>query len=103
MCPDLLTRLRKTPMQDFRGREERFANLDGAISVAGPRARKHGLKGRHILLIDDVMTSGATMASCADACLAAGARRIDVAVLARTPLDEFVSPFRTQDQKEDLE
>lgn len=92
MSPDLLVRTRKTPMQDHRGREERFSNLDGAIAVSGPRARKIGVQGRHILLIDDVMSSGATLAACAAACAAGQARQVDVAVLARTGKDEFVTP-----------
>ncbi len=96
MCPDLLIRTRKTPMQDHRGRDERFANLNGAIAVSGPRARKRGLSGRHVLLVDDVMSSGATLAACAEACLSGGARQVDVAVLARAAKDEFITPFRAR-------
>jgi len=91
MCPDLLLRTRRTPMQDHRSRDDRFANLDGAITCHGPRARALGLTGRHVLLLDDVMTSGATLAVAAQACLAAGARAVDVAVLARTAQDEFAT------------
>lgn len=93
LCPDLLMRLRKTPMQDHRSRDERFANLEGAVALKGPRARSHRLAGRHVLLIDDVMTSGATLAACATACLDGGARRVDICALTRTPQDEFVTPF----------
>jgi ComF family protein len=90
MVPDLLTRTRRTPMQDQRSFEERFANLDGAVSVCGARARSAGIAGRHVLLIDDVMTSGATLAACAAACLEAGAEEVDIAVLARVHREEFV-------------
>ena len=45
------------------------------------------LKKRHILLIDDVMTSGATLGAAADACIAAGAARVSVLVLARVAKD----------------
>lgn len=84
-CPDLLTRHRKTPLQDGKGREERFSNLAGAIR-AHPR-RSARLVGRHVLLIDDVMTSGATLGVAADACLAAGAKQVSTLVMARVAKD----------------
>jgi predicted amidophosphoribosyltransferase len=80
-CPDLLVRPRRTASQDGRDREGRFANLSGALRVH-PR-RRNRVTGRHVLLIDDVMTSGATLAAGADACLAAGATAVSVLVLAR--------------------
>ncbi|WP_232489187.1 double zinc ribbon domain-containing protein [Rhodobacter amnigenus] len=84
-CPDLLVRTRRTPPQDHKDRDARFRNLTGAIR-AHPR-RLHLLQGRDILLVDDVMTSGATLAAAAEACLAAGARQVSVAVLARVAKD----------------
>jgi predicted amidophosphoribosyltransferase len=60
--PDLLIRARRTPTQDGRDRDGRFRNVTGAIR-AHPR-HAHRLKGAEILLIDDVMTSGATLAAC---------------------------------------
>jgi predicted amidophosphoribosyltransferase len=80
-CPDLLTRRRNTRSQEGRDREGRFSNMRGAIRVGA--AREWLVKDRPVLLVDDVMTSGATLAACAEACLAAGASRVDVAVLAR--------------------
>jgi predicted amidophosphoribosyltransferase len=80
-CPDLLVRRRRTPTQDGRDLGARHANLDGALALH-PR-RGAGAAGRHVLLVDDVMTSGATLAAAADACLAGGAREVDVAVLVR--------------------
>lgn len=81
VVPDLLKRHRRTAVQDGMSREERFANLADAI-VPGRSARQR-LAGREVLLIDDVMTSGATLAAAADACHAAGAACVDIAVLAR--------------------
>jgi predicted amidophosphoribosyltransferase len=80
-CPDLLERLRRTPTQDGRSRVGRFANQQGSIRL---RPRRAGMvAGRPVLLIDDVMTSGATLAAAAEACLAAGSGEVSVAVLAR--------------------
>ena len=83
--PDLLLRARRTPTQDGRDRDGRFRNVTGAIR-ANPRHASR-LKDAEILLIDDVMTSGATLAAATEACLAAGATRVSVAVLARVAKD----------------
>lgn len=85
-CPDLLQRSRKTGSQDGRNRDARFQNVAGAFRVHPRRA--HHLKGRHVLLIDDVMTSGATFAAATDACLAAGATQVSVLALARVAKDD---------------
>ena len=79
--PRALTRTRATAVQDGQGREGRVTNLAGAIQ---PHP-KHGkvLHGAEILLVDDVMTSGATLSESTRACIAAGARRVDVVTLAR--------------------
>ncbi len=84
-CPDLLLRRRSTRSQEGRDREGRFRNVAGALCVH-PR---HGdkLKNRPVLLVDDVMTSGATLAAAADACLAGGASSVSVLVLARVAKD----------------
>jgi ComF family protein len=85
-CPDLLQRRRATPMQKGRGVEARFANMAGAIR---PHPRRAGrLEGRRILLVDDVMTSGATLAAAAEACLAGGAAEVRVLTLARAAKDD---------------
>lgn len=84
-CPDLLVRSRRTPSQEGRDRDARFANLQGAIRPhPGQKGR---IAGRHVLIVDDVMTSGATLAACADACLSAGARGVSALVLARVAKD----------------
>ncbi|GHE19901.1 ComF family protein [Halomonas urumqiensis] len=74
------TRLRDTRSQRGLDRPERRRNLRGAFRVAGP------LPGR-LVLIDDVMTTGATLDALALACQRAGAREIEVWACARTPLD----------------
>lgn len=75
---DLLVRTRRTPTQEGRSRGERFANVSGVIAV--PPRRRALIEGRRVLLIDDVLTTGATLSACAEACREAGAA--DVAMLA---------------------
>ena len=82
-CPDLLVRSRRTPNQGGRDLVGRHANLQGALALHPRRGGR--VQGRHILLIDDVMTSGATLAAATDICLAGGAAEVDVAVLVRVP------------------
>ena len=84
--PDLLIRRRNTGNQDGRSRADRFANLQGAIVTRPSRASR--IAGRHVLLVDDVMTSGATLAAATEACFAAGADAVDVVALARVGRDE---------------
>ena len=84
-CPDLLIRRRPTPSQEGRNRDARFANLSDALAVHPKRAPR--IEGRHILLIDDVMTSGATFAAAAEACIASGATGVSILALARVAKD----------------
>ena len=86
ICADLLKRDRATASLDGKSREDRFNELSGAISVNEKRVAQ--LFGRSVLLVDDVMTSGATLAACADACLAAQARDVCVVTLARVAKDD---------------
>jgi ComF family protein len=81
ICPDLLVRSRYTASQEGRDREGRFANISGAIRAHPRHGRR--MTGRHVLIVDDVCTSGATFAACADACLGAGAAEVSVLALAR--------------------
>lgn len=84
-CPDLLVRARRTPPQDGMGPEARRANIAGAIRPHPRRADR--ARGAPVVLVDDVMTSGATLAACAEALLGAGASRVDVLLLARAVRD----------------
>ncbi|TMV07064.1 ComF family protein [Ruegeria sediminis] len=85
VCPDLLIRTRRTPVLDGKTANERAETLAQAIAPH-PR-RRHRLAGQTVLLVDDVMTSGATLETCARACLDAGAEQICVLVLARVAKD----------------
>jgi ComF family protein len=77
---DALARLKPTPALGPLGVAARREALAGTIAV-----RRPALAGRLVLLIDDVMTSGATADACAGALLAAGARQVDVLTAARVP------------------
>lgn len=81
VCPDLLVRRRRTPTQEGRDMTARHLNLEGALALHPRRGAR--AEGRRVLLVDDVMTSGATLAAAAEACLAGGAAEVNVAVLAR--------------------
>jgi ComF family protein len=78
---DTLIRTRHTPRMGGLNREERLRNLRGAIAVRD--SRRAGLAGGKILLIDDVLTTGATAMACARALRGAGAARVDILTLAR--------------------
>ncbi len=75
----LLSRTRDTPPQSSLPAPGRRANVKGAFA-ASPRAR-----GRVLVLVDDVVTTGATLFAAADALSAAGAAEVRALVLARTP------------------
>ena len=79
--PDALVRRRATETQGGKSGSGRRRNVAGAFEV--PPGRVGQVAGKRILLIDDVMTTGATAEGCARALKAAGAVRVDVAVVAR--------------------
>jgi ComF family protein len=78
----LLLRTRETPAQSGLARAERLRNLRGAFAVEPLRA--HRLQGRRVVLVDDVMTSGASLFAAAEALRLAGAAHVTAIVFART-------------------
>jgi ComF family protein len=77
-----LVRLGDTPDQHSLGREARLRNLKGAFAAHPLHTRR--LEGRHVLLVDDVTTTGATLHTAAQALQQAGAARVSALVFART-------------------
>lgn len=78
---DLLRRTRATPSQGHMGARQRRENVRGAFAVH-PRAAAR-LRGVRVLLVDDVMTTGATLDACAAALIRAGAAAVDAVAVAR--------------------
>jgi ComF family protein len=76
-----LKRVKATIQQVGLTRSERAINVQGAFRV--PDGSRPQVTGRRLVLIDDVLTTGATIDACARALLRAGARNVDVLVLAR--------------------
>jgi ComF family protein len=83
-----LKRVKATAQQVGLSRSERAANVQGAFRV--PQEGKAAVVGRRLVLVDDVLTSGATIEACARALLRAGAANVDVLVFARV-----ADPVRT--------
>jgi ComF family protein len=77
--PDVLRRSRDTGSQAGKTGSGRRRNVQGAFKVADPRR----IAGKRVLIVDDVMTTGATVEACARTLKRAGAAGVDVAVLAR--------------------
>ena len=79
--PDTLVRGRDTDSQGGKSATARRRNVAAAFVV--PESRRHRVVGRKVLLVDDVLTTGATAEGCARALLAAGAAQVTLAVVAR--------------------
>jgi ComF family protein len=78
---DLLERVRATQQQVGLSRTQRASNVQGAFKVSPDRQPE--VQGRRVILIDDVLTSGATLDACARALLRGKAAQVDVMVFAR--------------------
>lgn len=79
--PDLLLRRRRTPSQGTMGRAARARNVRQAFAVGAQHRER--LEGARVVLIDDVLTTGATVSECARVLRRAGAAAVDVLTLAR--------------------
>lgn len=88
--PDLLLRIKDTPHQLALPPDRRAGNVRGAFAVEP--GRRAELQGRTVTLVDDVMTTGATVAEAARSLLQAGAREVGVWVVARTPRHDSTWP-----------
>lgn len=80
---DVLHKHRDTPMQSDLSLAERQVNLDGAFEVSA--AHRRHVHGQAMMLVDDVMTTGATLRALTHLLRQAGAASVEVWVLARTP------------------
>ena len=83
--PNLLVRAKRTRRQVGLSRVQRADNLQGAFRV--PEEARPQLEGRHVLLVDDVLTTGATANAAARALLRGGARQVDLLSFARVVTD----------------
>jgi ComF family protein len=81
LASEALRRIRATEQQIGLSRPQRAANVQGAFKVDPERSAE--IAGRRVILIDDVLTSGATTDACARALLRAKAAQVDVLVFAR--------------------
>ena len=81
VIPDLVLRTRATPSQGGRNPTERRRNVRDAFAVHGRHAKR--VAGSRVLLVDDVLTTGATVNECTRTLLKAGATAVDVLTLAR--------------------
>ena len=83
-----LKRIRATPQQVGRSRTKRADNVQGAFLV--PPEYRVETAGRRLVLVDDVLTSGATVDACTRTLLRAGPAQVDVLLFARV-----VAPARS--------
>jgi ComF family protein len=90
LASEALRRVRRTEQQIGLSRTQRASNVQGAFKVAPER--NGDVAGRRVILIDDVLTSGATIDACARALLRAKAASVDVLVFARV-VDSHKTPI----------
>ena len=81
VVPDLLQRTKRTPSQGRFSRTGRLRNVAGVFTVSP--SHKTALKGKRVVLVDDVLTTGATVEACAKVLKRSGASAVDVLTLTR--------------------
>jgi ComF family protein len=86
-APQALRRVRPTRQQVGLRQSQRESNVRGAFRV--PVEAEMHIRGRRVLLVDDVLTTGATVAACARALKRSGARAVDVLAFARVLPGDF--------------
>lgn len=77
---DAVSRLKKTETQTHKSRIQRWKNMESTFEIHDP----HKISGRHVLLVDDVVTTGASLEACAKVLLSVPGVRISIACLAHT-------------------
>ncbi|WP_025822616.1 ComF family protein [Asaia astilbis] len=82
MGADALTRRYPTRTLATLFKSQRAAALENAFDIT--EAQRHRIVDRHVVLIDDILTTGATASICARHLRRAGAKRVDLLVAART-------------------
>jgi ComF family protein len=90
LAADSLRRVRATEQQIGLSRAQRASNVQGAFRVAADRMAD--IQGRQVILVDDVLTTGATVHACARALLRAKAAQVDVLTFARV-VDSHKAPI----------
>ena len=88
MCVDALMRTRPTPALGGLGKRARARTLQGAITLR--RSRKARIEDAEVILVDDVLTSGATSTACVKALKRGGAASVTIACFSRV-LDEALA------------
>jgi len=104
LCIDGLVRRRATPPQKDLSAEGRKRNVSGAFGVRDDKARDR-FRGAHVVLVDDVLTTGATLSAAARALKRAGAAQVDALVLARVVkggIGAICASLASPDVKEEL-
>jgi ComF family protein len=84
-APHLLRRLRDTPSQTTLDRDQRRLNVRGAFAIAHARAQRRLIEAAHVAVVDDVTTTGSTLAELKNLLEDAGVNRVDRWAVARAP------------------